>query len=437
MTLTDRLSIFCCPDCKGRLRLVDSWWTPSRRIKSGILFCDHCQDVAGVIRNFKFDFVHLDRAACERQLKERTADEHDPRVLPWEVTDEVIAFDDPRLCLEGSWESCDGRYQLSHGGPGDALTYSGEFLDVGVRLLKHPWSGIVHFELDGEPVGCVDLYAPKWSTVHWFPLSYDLPPGRHTVRILPAGDKNPDAAACQVFFHELVITRPATCADQPRPTPDANRVLPVFPDVVQLMERVQEDGLILDCGSGDRVLADPRYINLDFEQYQLPVVYGDVLKLPFQDNTFDLVFSQAVLEHVRDPFQAVEEMRRVAKPGGTVWAGMAFLQPVHAVPLHYFNATVWGIEELFRNLHIVKTAWFGDLSFTIDWLFKTAGVAERADPAEYADLMQRIKSLDHLVSYEDLKGVASGVSVEARKRAESVSSNPEISLKSAFDSNTG
>jgi SAM-dependent methyltransferase len=418
LTPTDRLSIFCCPDCKSGLRVIDPWWTPSRRIKSGILFCDRCQHAAGAIRNFKFDFVHFDRTACARRLAERSGDERGPHVLPWEVIDEAIAFDDPRLCLEGSWEACDGKYQLSHGGPGDALTYSGEFVDVGVRLLKHPWSGMVRFEVDGTVVGCVDLYAPKWSTVHWFPIECDLPAGRHTVRILPAGEKNRDSAACQVFFHELAITRPDMSPDRPQPAPEANRVLPVFPDVVELMKSVREDGLILDCGGGDRVLADPRYINLDFEEYQLPAVYGDVLKLPFRENTFDLVFSQAVLEHVRDPFQAVEEMRRVTRPGGTVWAGMAFLQPVHAVPCHYFNATAWGIEELFRNLHIVRTAWFGDLSFTIDWLFKTAGVAERADQAEYADLMQRIKSLDHLVSYEDLKGVASGVSVEALKNAD-------------------
>ena len=92
------------------------------------------------------------------------------------------------------------------------------------------------------------------------------------------------------------------------------------------------------------------------------------------------------------------------------------MQPIHAVPSHYFNATPWGIEELFRQMDIVDVSWFGDLSFTIDWLFKASGVTAKVDPGEYADLMERIKSFDKLVSYEDLKSVASGVAVHAVKK---------------------
>jgi len=40
--------------------------------------------------------------------------------------------------------------------------------------------------------------------------------------------------------------------------------------------------------------------------------------LPFRDNTFDLVFSSSVLEHIDDKERALKEMLRVAKPGGAV-----------------------------------------------------------------------------------------------------------------------
>lgn len=415
--MTPRLllpSFFCCPDCKGELRALNSFWTPSGRLKSGTLACSRCQAVAGQVRNFKYDFVHLNPSA---KLAPALSDANEAirQVLPWEIAEETVRHDDPRIQCQGAWEAWDERYRMSHGVFGSALEFRGEFLDIGVRLLKHPWSGLVDVEIDGRQICRLDLYAPKWSTIHWFPLAFDLAPGEHEVRILPTGEKNSESAAAQVFFHEFVITRPAVAGDDDKPAPPANRVLPVFPDVEVLMKKVAADGLILDCGSGDRALGDPRCIALDFEQYQLPDVYADVLKLPFPDNVFDLVFSQAVLEHVRDPFQAVEEMRRITKPGGTVWAGMAFMQPVHAVPSHYFNATVWGMEELFRNYRIVQSNWFGELSFTVDWLYKTAGVAEKADPAEYAELMGRIKALDKLVSHQELRGVASGVSVEAVK----------------------
>lgn len=38
--------------------------------------------------------------------------------------------------------------------------------------------------------------------------------------------------------------------------------------------------------------------------------------LPFEGNTFDLVLSHEVLEHVQDDRQAVEQMMRVLRPGG-------------------------------------------------------------------------------------------------------------------------
>lgn len=39
--------------------------------------------------------------------------------------------------------------------------------------------------------------------------------------------------------------------------------------------------------------------------------------LPFDDNTFDLVFAHGVVQYTADPGRLVEECRRVLKPGGT------------------------------------------------------------------------------------------------------------------------
>lgn len=48
---------------------------------------------------------------------------------------------------------------------------------------------------------------------------------------------------------------------------------------------------------------------------------ADAMALPFEDGTFDLVFSFHVLEHVESPGRALVEMRRVLKPGGGFWIG--------------------------------------------------------------------------------------------------------------------
>jgi len=48
------------------------------------------------------------------------------------------------------------------------------------------------------------------------------------------------------------------------------------------------------------------------------MVKMDIHAIPFSENTFDVIFCNHVLEHVKDDIQAVREMHRVLKPGG--WA---------------------------------------------------------------------------------------------------------------------
>lgn len=45
---------------------------------------------------------------------------------------------------------------------------------------------------------------------------------------------------------------------------------------------------------------------------------GDVGELPFDDDSFDVSFTQAVLMHVPDPLGTLREMLRVTRPGGIV-----------------------------------------------------------------------------------------------------------------------
>jgi ubiquinone/menaquinone biosynthesis C-methylase UbiE len=47
-------------------------------------------------------------------------------------------------------------------------------------------------------------------------------------------------------------------------------------------------------------------------------VRGDVGRLPFADETFDVVISRSVIEHLEDPPQVFREFYRVMKPGGRV-----------------------------------------------------------------------------------------------------------------------
>lgn len=45
-------------------------------------------------------------------------------------------------------------------------------------------------------------------------------------------------------------------------------------------------------------------------------VKADICNLPFDDNTYDVIFCNHVLEHIPDDTQAMKELYRVMKPGG-------------------------------------------------------------------------------------------------------------------------
>lgn len=47
---------------------------------------------------------------------------------------------------------------------------------------------------------------------------------------------------------------------------------------------------------------------------------GDALKLPFENESFDVVHAHQVLQHLADPVAALREMLRVCKPGGWIAA---------------------------------------------------------------------------------------------------------------------
>jgi demethylmenaquinone methyltransferase/2-methoxy-6-polyprenyl-1,4-benzoquinol methylase len=46
---------------------------------------------------------------------------------------------------------------------------------------------------------------------------------------------------------------------------------------------------------------------------------ADVMSLPYEDQSFDVVMAAHVLEHLPDPQRALSEMIRVLKPGGMVF----------------------------------------------------------------------------------------------------------------------
>jgi SAM-dependent methyltransferase len=69
------------------------------------------------------------------------------------------------------------------------------------------------------------------------------------------------------------------------------------------------------------------YITADIES-PLAKVKMDIHKIPFEDNKFDVVLCNHVLEHVEDDIMAMREINRVLKTGGFAILQVPFFHPV-------------------------------------------------------------------------------------------------------------
>lgn len=114
-----------------------------------------------------------------------------------------------------------------------------------------------------------------------------------------------------------------------------------------------EKKLNLGCGEDYR----ENWINLDFNRKMKADVYADIeKKLPFKGNTFDYVYTEHVLEHVRNLVQLMKELKRVCKNGAIIEirvphasSMLAFQDPTHVrfftyLTFDYFSD--WGFYDL-------------------------------------------------------------------------------------------
>ncbi|MCB1601644.1 MAG: class I SAM-dependent methyltransferase [Xanthomonadales bacterium] len=122
--------------------------------------------------------------------------------------------------------------------------------------------------------------------------------------------------------------------------------------ISEIARLLPNGGDALDLGCGPRDQAEPlsyakfRYVGIDYSGEDADLL-ADAHALPFADDSFDLVFSYAVLEHLWNPLLALREIKRVLRPGGWYVGTVSQGEPFHA---SYFHMTPWG---LLANLAIV------------------------------------------------------------------------------------
>lgn len=128
-------------------------------------------------------------------------------------------------------------------------------------------------------------------------------------------------------------------------------------------------GRVLDAGAGDgpyrQQFAHAEYEAADFEAVPGKKYGGnhyvcDLAAIPVEDDSYDTILFSQVLEHIPEPLAVLNELHRVLRPGGQIFASAPLFYEEHEQPFDFFRYTQFGLRRLF------ETAGFLDLR--IDWL---------------------------------------------------------------------
>lgn len=125
--------------------------------------------------------------------------------------------------------------------------------------------------------------------------------------------------------------------------------------------------LNIGCGGefGTLIKNKSNCITLDIDFLKKPEIRADVTGLPFSENCFDYIFFLEVLEHTKNPFDAIREIHRVLKKNGLLIISVPFIFPEHDIPYDYFRFTRYGILELLSGFEIEEFYYRSDFIHTI------------------------------------------------------------------------
>ena len=143
-------------------------------------------------------------------------------------------------------------------------------------------------------------------------------------------------------------------------------------------------GAVLDVGCGSA--KHPGAVGLDISaDTDADVVHDlDEFPYPIEDDSFDQVLLQDVIEHVREPIKVMDELHRICRPGARIQLRtphfssiLAYSDPTH---LHFYSA------EAIRTLSEPRFAHYTQVRMnvvhvTLDmWLpFRVSGIAALAN----------------------------------------------------------
>jgi SAM-dependent methyltransferase len=130
--------------------------------------------------------------------------------------------------------------------------------------------------------------------------------------------------------------------------------------IADMRNTLRPNDWVLDAGAGDghwrgHLPKDIHYVGVDLGVGDKNVDYShldakaDLHALPLRTSSFDAAISVQVLEHMKQPWRALDELSRVLKPGGVLFLSTPQGEGQHQVPYDFFRYTPFGLRSLLEE----------------------------------------------------------------------------------------
>jgi ubiquinone/menaquinone biosynthesis C-methylase UbiE len=163
--------------------------------------------------------------------------------------------------------------------------------------------------------------------------------------------------------------------------------------VNRLMINPQDRILDLGCGTGTliqhlfQLVPNAAIVGLDISSEMLTVArqklpesvelhLGDVGQLPFPNESFNTIISTSAFHYIRNPVQAIQEMKRVLKPDGcliiTDWCNDFLTCRILDVALHCINRAHFHTYTVHELQTLLKHEGFSEVGierYKINWFW--------------------------------------------------------------------
>ena len=195
---------------------------------------------------------------------------------------------------------------------------------------------------------------------------------------------------------------------------------------------------VLIIGSGEKSFGNEKLWNeVNIEIHGIDIyrsgtvdVICDAHHLPLLTNSYDGVWIQAVLEHVVEPQKVANEIHRVLKEKGVVYAETPFMQQVHEGAYDFTRFTVLGHRYLFKNFEMVDMGGNGGPEVVFAWAIRylSWSIFRSKKIAKFIGVLAEIlvRPLGFLVSKESMHDASSGVYFLGRKNGNNTVKHKEL-----------